>query len=701
MNTPSDNPYLQAAPPSFRVLESLTERQARVEIEQLSAAIRWHDHLYYGLDKPGIADGLYDRLMTRLVDLENAFPQLIRRDSPSQRVGGVVAASLAEIEHLAPLLSLDSSVDAERVAEFDVRARKALDVDSLTYVAEPKFDGLSIEVVFSEGRYLRAATRGDGYRGEDVTENVRTIRSVPMLLQGEPVEMPRLLAVRGEVLMPVAGFQAMNRARLERGEEPFANPRNAAAGAIRQLDSAIAASRPLDLFFYDLLWVEGVTAPQTHWDTLSWLRRLGLKVTDRLARCEGIGEAIDYHARIGHERDELPFEIDGVVIKVDRRDHQEALGTRSRNPRWAFAHKFAPREEVTRIDDIAIQVGRTGILAPVALLVPVEVGGVTISRASLHNYEQVRDKDIRPGDSVRVHRAGDVIPYVVGRVDERPDAERPSAFRMPATCPVCGSHVEADGAYFVCTGGIVCPAQLNGAVEHWGSRHALDIEGLGVKTVRQLTEAGLVRDSVADLYRIGEQDLLELDHFGQIKASNLIAALEASKETTLARFIYALGIRHVGEHVAEVLAREFGALQPLIDADEQRLLSVHEVGPQVSHNVREFFAEARNGEVVRQLMELGMKPRAERRGEQVFAGEKFVITGTLASMGRGRVAELLDNLGARVTTSVSAKTDYVVAGESPGSKTTKAARLGVTIINEKQLIDLLRERGVVIDEMEE
>ena len=540
----------------------------------------------------------------------------------------------------------------------------------------------------------RAATRGDGVRGEDVTENVRTIRSVPLRLRDDAGPVPELLSVRGEVLMPLAGFHAMNRARIEREQDAFANPRNAAAGAIRQLDTAAAASRPLDVFFYDVLAVEGVTLPPTHWETLEWMRRVGLKVSRRAQRCADITAAIAVHDALDAARDELPYEIDGVVITVDGRQHQEELGARSRTPRWAFAHKFVPREEITRVDGIALQVGRTGIIAPVALLAPVEVGGVTISRASLHNYDQVRAKDIRQGDSVRVHRAGDVIPYVVERVDDRADEERSGPFEMPESCPVCGSHVEREGAYFVCTGGIACAAQLNGAIEHWASRHALDIEGLGTKTVRQLTDAGLVSDSVADLYRLKTEQLLPLELFGELKADNLIAAIDASRSTTLARFIYALGVRHVGEHVAEVLAREFGDLIALAEADEERLLGVHEVGPQVAHNVREFFAEPANRRVVDELLEFGIEPEVEERGEAVFEGEKFVLTGTLTSMSRTRATALLEGAGARVTSSVSAKTDYVVVGDDPGAKADKAATLGVTILNEQELAEMLRERGV-------
>lgn len=700
----SDNPYWQAGPYNFAPIAELRERSARDEIERLVEAIRHHDRQYYVLDAPSVSDGRYDQLFGRLQELEKAFPQLRREGSPTGRVGGGMLQSLPEVEHLAPMLSLESSGENDRVLEFDARARRALEVDELVYVAEPKFDGISIEIVFRAGLYVRAATRGDGYTGEQVTEQVRTIKSLPLSLTpatgsaGSPATVPALLAVRGEILMPLEGFHTMNRHRVERDEEPFANPRNATAGAIRQLDVGAAASRPLDIFFYEVLAIEGVSLPPTHWQTMAWLRELGLKVERQVARCTGIQEAIAYHDRLEAQRDDLPYEIDGVVIKVDDRQQQAELGLRSRNPRWAFAHKFAPREEITRIEDIVLQVGRTGIIAPVALLAPVEVGGVTISRASLHNYDQVRAKDIRPGDSVRVHRAGDVIPYVVERVDDRPESERPAPFEMPRTCPVCDSDVERDGAYFVCTGGISCPAQLNGAIEHWASRSAFDIEGLGAKTVRQLTEAGLVKDSVADLYRLTREQLLTLDLFGDLKADNLVAAIAASRDTSLGRMINAFGIRHVGEHVADVLANAFGDLRALMAADEKTLIAVHEVGPRVAHNVREFFEQERNRVVAEQLLDLGMNPQVVRsETAAILAGLKFVVTGALERFTRQAIGALLSDLGARVTSSVSSKTDYVVVGENPGSKAAKAEALGVPVLTEDEFIALLAERGYMLE----
>jgi DNA ligase (NAD+) len=695
MKPPEDNPYIDPGEVSFAALENGDAEQYRRQSEQLAEAIRYHDHRYYVLDDPRIADGTYDALFRRLQELEEAFPELRTPDSPTQRVGGAVKSELPEVEHQAPMQSLDSAAEEAAVREFDERVRKGLDADSVDYVAELKFDGLSVEVVYRDGVLEVGATRGDGLRGEDVTDNLRTVASIPLRLRGG---VPPMVAVRGEVYVPLAGFHRLNRERLERGEEAFANPRNLAAGAIRQLDSSITAQRPLDAFVYDILAVEwGDTEPPAdHVEELELLRDWGFKVEGSSRHCAGISAAIDYHHELEEKRDDLPYEIDGVVIKVNRLDHQQALGARSRSPRWAMAYKFAPRLEVTTIEDIVLQVGRTGILTPVAQLAPVEVGGVTISRASLHNYDQVTEKDIRPGDKVRVARAGDVIPYVVERVDERPDDERPAPFEMPERCPVCDAHVVRDGARFVCTGGVSCRAQLLGAVEHYGSRNALDIEGLGEKTVRQLMDEGLIHDSIVDIYDLSTDDLVPLERFGEKKAKNLVDAIEASKEVSLSRFIYGLGIRHIGEHVADVLAREFGDMESLMDADVERLEAVHEIGPGSAESVVQFFAEPHNRSVVEQLFEKGVKPRAETR-RQLFDGEKFVITGSLQRWSRDEISSLLEGVGARVTSSVSKQTDYVVVGEEPGSKARKAKELEVEVLDEDAFVALLRDRGVEVD----
>ncbi len=695
MKPPVNNPFIDPGEVTFTTLEAGDTAEHRQQAVDLAAAIRFHDHSYYVLDTPRIADGTYDLLFRRLQALEEAFPELRSMDSPTQRVGGAVAAELPQVEHQAPMQSLDSGADEEEVREFDERVRKGIEDDAVDYVAELKFDGLSIEAVYRDGVFEVGATRGDGVRGEDVTDNLRTVASIPLRLDGDA---PPMLAVRGEVYVPLAGFHRLNRERLEGGEEPFANPRNLAAGAIRQLDSSITAQRPLDAFFYDILAVDwaGTAPPADHLEELETLKDWGFKVDGRSRHCADIEAAIARHHTLEEERDELPYEIDGVVIKVNRLDHQQALGARSRSPRWAMAYKFAPRLEVTNIEDIVLQVGRTGILTPVAQLAPVEVGGVTISRASLHNYDQVTEKDIRPGDKVRVARAGDVIPYVVERVDDRPDTERPAPFEMPERCPVCDAHVVRDGARFVCTGGVSCGAQLLGAVEHYASRHALDIEGLGGKTVHQLMDEGLIVDSIVDIYGLTVETLVALERFGEKKARNLVDAIEARKDISLGRFIYGLGIRHVGEHVADVLAREFGDIGSLMEADVERLVSVHEIGPGSAESVVQFFAEPHNRSVVEGLLAAGVSPRAEER-QRLLDGERFVVTGALQRWSRDEIGALLEGAGGRVTSSVSKQTDFVVVGGKPGSKARKAEELGVPVLDEEGLVALLRAKGLEVE----
>ncbi len=692
MTAPAENPYIDPGEPTFASIERTDADQAKREAADLAEAIRYHDHRYYVLDDPRIADGAYDALFRRLQALEGAFPKLRAADSPTQRVGGAVKSELPEAEHQAPMLSLGSGANESDVRDFDERVRKGLDGVPATYMAELKFDGLSFEAVYRDGVFELGATRGDGMRGEQVTENLRTIASIPLRLAGNP---PPMLSVRGEVYVPLEGFHRLNKQRLERGEEPFANPRNLAAGAIRQLDSSITAQRPLDAFVYDILAVDwgDASPPATHDEELGFMRRWGFKVNDRSSLCADIEAAIEYHHGLEAERDDLPYEIDGVVLKVNSLAQQATLGMRSRSPRWAYAYKFAPRLEITTVEDIILQVGRTGMITPVAQLAPVEVGGVTISRASLHNFDQVREKDIRPGDKVRVARAGDVIPYVVERVDKRPGRERAEPFEMPERCPVCDSRVVRDGAYFVCTGGVSCRAQLLGAVQHYASRQALDIEGLGEKTVRQLMDEGLIHDSIVELYSLTVDDLVPLERFGQKKADNLVAAIEKRKDISLGRFIYGLGIRHVGEHIAEVLAQEFKSIEALMAADVDRLMEVNEVGPGVAESVVQFSTEPHNREVIDGLFAAGVEPWVEKR-QAIFDGERFVVTGALERWSRDEIGNLLESIGARVTSSVSRQTDYVVVGGKLGSKAQKARGLGVPVLDEDGLADLLRSKGV-------
>ncbi len=658
-------------------------------IAALRREIRRHDHLYYTKDRPEISDSEYDRLFRELVDLEAAHPYLITSDSPTQRVGAPPLAELAKVSHEKPMLSLDSMTDQEDVCAFDARMKRELETEQVVYTAEPKFDGLSVELVYDEGRFVRGATRGDGTIGEDVTVNLRTIRALPLQLSPGPA-MPAHLVVRGEVYMRLDEFQTLNRRMTERGEEAFANPRNAAAGSLRQLDSRITASRPLTLTCYDIMALSG-QAPPTHWDELNALAAWGLPVPEHRQRCRSIDEVLTFHRTTDAMRDELPFEIDGVVVKLDRRDWQDQLGSKSRSPRWAIAYKFAPRKEITVIQDIAVSVGRTGTLTPLALLKPVEVGGVTISRATLHNADEVARKDVRVGDTVKVERAGDVIPAIAERVPV-PGEERQAPFVMPDHCPVCGSAVAREGAYFYCTGQTVCVAQLKGAIEHFASKSALNIDGLGKKTVAQLVDAGMVKD-LADLYSLTKEQLLTLEGFADRSATLLMESIERSKSVTLERLLMGLGIRQVGQHIAKVLAKQFGTLPRLMAATQEEFLQVREIGPEISASLASFFSEARNRDVIDRLVERGLTieaPAAERGVDsQTLAGKTFVFTGGLTGYSRDQAKQLVEGRGGQVSSSVSKNTSYVVAGADPGSKLAQAQKLGVKVLTEPEFTDLV------------
>jgi DNA ligase (NAD+) len=670
----------------------MTAAQARKRIDALVEEIAGHDHRYYVLDRPTISDAAYDRLFRELRDLEEQFPDLRRPDSPTLRVGGGLRAAFKKVPHVRPMLSLDSLMDGSEVREFDVRVRKGLERDDVAYVAEPKFDGLSIELVYENGVLVRGSTRGDGEVGEDVTENLRTIRAIPLRLAagGPRGGQKGRVAIRGEALMPLHEFEALNARLLEAGEEPFANPRNAAAGTVRQLDPAITASRRLDFFAYEIMEADGVRLA-TQEQLLEALRGWGFHVDRRAERCAGIDEAIAFHARLGEERDRLAFEIDGAVIKVDRRDWQEILGMRARSPRWAVAFKFPPRIEVTQVLDIVVQVGRTGKLTPVAVLRPVDVSGVTVSRATLHNQDELDRKDVRVGDTVRVRRAGDVIPEVVEVLkDKRPRGTEP--FALPSKCPACGGKVVREGAYHLCTNGLACPAQLQGHIEHFVWRGTMDISGLGSKTVAQLLEKGLVRD-LADLYHLTPLDLASLEGFAEKSIENLVNAIERSKRPRLDRFLFALGIEHVGETVARLLADHFGSLEALVEADEETLQSIHGVGPEVAASVAAFFSNPRTRKVLERLARAGVKPVHERtrKGPQPLAGEVVVFTGGLESMSRPEAQRKAESLGARVAGAISKKVTLVVAGPGAGSKLDEAKKLGVKVIDEAAFLKRIGE----------
>ncbi len=677
-----------------------TAADAAARAAALRAEIARHDHAYYVLDAPTIPDAEYDRLFRELQAIERAYPALRSADSPTQRVGGKALAQFATVRHRVPMLSISTETDTEASGAFafDARVRRALGLDeddaAVAYAAELKFDGLAISLRYEDGVLVQAATRGDGETGEDVTSNVRTVKAIPLRLLGEA---PPVLEVRGEIYLRRDDFERLNARQAEAGEKIFVNPRNAAAGSIRQLDPGIAARRPLSFYAYGLGEVAGWTLPATHTEVLDALAAFGLPVCGHRAQVRGAEGLAAFHARIGALRDTLPFDIDGVVYKVDALALQQQLGFVTREPRWAVAHKYPAQEAVTLLRDIEVQVGRTGALTPVARLEPVFVGGVTVTNATLHNQDEIDRKDVRIGDWVIVRRAGDVIPEVVAPILERRGGELPRFVlldRFP-TCPVCGSHVVRgeDEAVARCTGGLFCPAQRKQALLHFAGRRAMDIEGLGDKLVDQLVDAAIVKTPV-DLYRLGVLALANLERMGEKSAQNLLMAIEKSRGTTLARFIFALGIRNVGEATARDLARHFGKLDALIAADVDALQQVPDVGPIVAKCIAEFFAEPHNREVIEQLRAAGVhwaegEPQGSVAG--ALAGKTFVLTGTLPTLSRDEAKARIEARGGKVAGSVSKKTHYVVAGAEAGSKLEKAQALGLAILDEDGLRVLLNE----------
>ena len=660
-------------------------------VRALREEIRYHNRQYYVLDDPKIPDAEYDQLVRELQALEAAHPQLVTPDSPTQRVGAEPLEGFAEVEHQVPMLSLDNVFADAEFADFDRRVRERLRVGEVCYAAEPKVDGLAISLVYQDGLLVQGATRGDGRRGEDVTLGVRTVRSIPLRLTGKGY--PRRLEVRGEIYMPRSGFEALNERARASGGKTFANPRNAAAGSLRQLDPRITATRRLAMFCYGFGQVEGGELPDTHSGVMTRLTEWGLRVSPELATVRGPESCLTYYRKLEQRRDSLDYDIDGAVFKVDQLAQQQELGFVSRAPRWAVAFKFPAQEQLTRILDIGVQVGRTGALTPVARLEPVNVAGATVTNATLHNEDEIRRKDIRIGDTVIVRRAGDVIPQVMGVVLERRPVHT-REFHMPQRCPECDSEVlRVEGeAVSRCTGGLYCPAQRKQAIRHFASRRAMDIEGLGDKLVDQLVDKGLV-SSPADLYRLRAETLAELERMGEKSAANLLEALSGSKRTSLARFLYALGIREVGEATAQSLARYFGDLGPLMRADQEALQQVPDVGPVVATHIASFFRQPHNREVIEALLDAGVSWQvieSEATSSRPLAGKTFVLTGTL-SRSRDEVKGELEALGAKVSGSVSRKTSYVVAGVDPGSKLAKAQELGVEILDEDALQGMLGE----------
>jgi DNA ligase (NAD+) len=668
------------------------EEQAAItsRIEDLRRLIHYHNYRYYVLDEPEISDAEYDRLFQELEDLERTYPEYVTPDSPTQRVGVKPLAEFGTYEHSIPMLSLQSVTAESEVRDFDDRVQRLLGDEELEYVVELKIDGLAMELVYEQDIFTAGSTRGDGYTGENITQNLRTIKAIPLRLF--TAESLPVLEVRGEVYLPLSKFKALNAELGKKGEKLFANPRNAAAGSVRQLDPRVTASRPLDFFAYGIGRLEGKKL-ETQWEVLAYLRQAGFKVNPLIRRFADIDGVIRYHNEVREQRDKLDYEIDGVVVKVNSLAQQERLGTISRSPRWALAYKFPAREEFTRVNDIIVQVGRTGALTPVAVLEPVQIAGVTVSRATLHNEDELRRKDVRIGDTVVVERAGDVIPEVVSVItSKRTGAER--EFQMPAHCPVCGADVLKEGPIVRCIG-VSCSAQLKERIKHFASLRALNIEGLGEKLIEQLVDRGMIADA-ADLFFLTKRDLMKLDRMGEKSAQNILEAIDRSKQTTFARLIHAVGIRHVGEHTAALLAEQFKDMEALRHTRYEELIRVPEIGPEVAKSILLFFEQKSTRELLEKLERAGVRyevtegeAAAAGAGElRILAGKNFVFTGRI-SMPREEAKELVEQLGGTVATSVSKKTDYVVAGEEPGSKLAKAKELGVKVIDEQTFRELV------------
>jgi len=671
--------------------------RVRQRARKLARELHQHNHRYYVLDDPTVTDAEYDRMLRELQELEAGYPELKSADSPTQRVGAPPVSELETVVHGAPMLSLANAFDEDEVLAFDQRVRRLLGVEHIDYVAEPKLDGLAVSLTYQNGSLVRGATRGDGRTGEDITPNVRTIRSVPLTLRGR--NFPDYMEVRGEVFLGHEGFRRLNEAQNRAGNKPFVNPRNAAAGSLRQLDSSLTAQRPLEIFCYGLGRIDGGRVPGTQYEMLSRLRSWGFRVSPLVAKVRDARGCLEYYARMQRERANLAYDIDGVVYKINDKRYQEQLGTVSRAPRWALAHKFPAQEEATRVLDIEVQVGRTGAVTPVARLEPVFVGGATVSNATLHNRAEIERLDVRRGDTVIVRRAGDVIPEIVSvQKAKREKGARP--YRFPEHCPVCGSVIVYEGGEGIiarCSGGLFCDAQRKETIKHFASRRAMDIDGLGDKLVEQLVDKQKVKDA-ADLYSLSVEDIAALERMADKSARNLVNALEHSKSTTLGRFLLALGIPQVGETTAQQLASQLGSLERLMTADVETLQALPDIGPIVAQSIRTFFDQPHNRGVIDKLLAAGVhwpehEPAADSAAARPLAGKTFVLTGTLERMARDEAKARLEALGARVTGSVSGKTSYVVVGADPGSKAAKAEQLGVEMLDEAAFQALLEDSG--------
>ncbi|OPY12678.1 MAG: DNA ligase [Syntrophus sp. PtaB.Bin001] len=662
---------------------------ARKKIEDLKNLINYHNHRYYQLDDPEISDAEYDLLLKELIELERSYPELQTEDSPTKRIGAAPLTKFTTSVHLTPMLSLANAFSEEEILEFQERLKRFLGAsEKLSFVAEPKIDGVAVNLIYINGILTKGATRGDGSIGEDVTQNIRTLHTIPLAIKGEPDNpLPEQIEIRGEIYMESIAFRNLNERRLAANEAPFANPRNAAAGSLRQLDPAVTAKRPLKMFCYATGLVKGRVF-YNHWNVLQSLRRWGFSVNPLIRQLDSIHGCINFYHELQERRHELPYEIDGMVIKVDDLSLQNRLGAVSRSPRWALACKFAATQATTVIENIVAQVGRTGALTPVAIMKPVQVGGVTVSRATLHNQDEIEKKDIRVGDTVLVQRAGDVIPEVVKVIEtKRTGNEKP--FRIPTKCPECGSEVVrlAGEATHRCIG-IACPAQIRGHIIHFASRGGMDIEGLGEKMIAQLIEKKLVADP-ADLYYLSFESLLNLERMAEKSANNLLSAIDRSKNPPLEKFIYALGIRHVGEHMARILAQKYQQIERLMAASESELLTIRDVGPEVSNSIAQFFKNASNCRVIEKLKEAGIKPKASETvisSPSLLTGKTFVFTGVMESMTRNEAKKIVESHGGQASGTVTRNTDYVVAGAAAGSKLQKALDAGVPVLSEEEFL---------------
>ncbi|MBN2092114.1 NAD-dependent DNA ligase LigA [candidate division KSB1 bacterium] len=668
----------------------MTREDAEKEILGLREKIHYHNYRYYVLDDPEISDTGYDVLMRQLQKLEAEFPELITPDSPSQRVGATPMEAFETVSHTIPMLSLDNAFEDGELRDFDARVRKLLRSHSkIEYIAEPKLDGLAVELVYENGVFIQGSTRGDGFNGENITTNLRTIKSIPLRLRESELPIPERLEVRGEVILPIDSFQALNRQRELAGEPAFANPRNAAAGSLRQLDSTITAGRPLDIFCYGNGQIIG-SEVDTQANLLHMLKKWGLKVNPYIRICQGTEALLDYYHEMETRREKLPYEIDGIVIKVNRFDFQRELGIKSRSPRYAIAYKFKAQQEVTRIEDIVVQVGRTGTLTPVAIMKPVKVGGVEVSRATLHNQDEIERKDVRIGDWVVIQRAGDVIPEVVKVIESRRTGEE-KPFTIPQNCPVCGSQVvRGEGEAAHRCQNLSCPAQLKEGIKHFAGKRAMDIDGLGDKIVNQFVDAGLIKN-VADLYSITEDQLIQMERFAKKSAQNLVESIQASKKRGLARILFALGIRYVGETTATLLVENLGTFQKIQQATYDDLIQINGIGPQSAESVIQFFSSPENSKLIERLKAAGVEfetTKVEKTGR--FKDLTFLFTGTLQNMSRNQAQNLAESHGAKIANSVSKNVDFLVVGEDPGSKVEKARKLGIKTINETEFFEMVK-----------